>query len=173
MLSSNLPVLDVHVLVHFQSPTCTSAWWKGDQPRQRLPGEAMPSVVKALAKVPPRASREVDRLTRNSENSWPTQEAGAGGRTRPTCLWVLKHQVSLNKRKCDDDDTTWLTGFLTQPGEEWSPNGTGPRNFSRMRRWRHPVKTSLSANTWWKRKEEERRSPPYAVSVDGCQCWSD
>ena len=33
---------------------------------------AMPSVVKVSAEVPPRASREVDRLSRNPENGWRT-----------------------------------------------------------------------------------------------------
>src|ERR1043165_3514426 len=54
---------------------------------------------------PPWASREVDRPTGNPENSWPTQEAGAGrtsegaiGQTRPT-------------------------GFLILPEEDWSPSG--------------------------------------------------
>jgi len=30
--------------------TCTPTWWKGEQPSNRLPCEAMPSVVKALPK---------------------------------------------------------------------------------------------------------------------------
>src|SRR6218665_3607229 len=63
----------------FQSPTCTLPWWKVvEQLSRRLPGEAVASGVKASAEVPPRASREVDRLTRNSEKCWPTQGAGAG-----------------------------------------------------------------------------------------------
>jgi len=40
-----------------------------------LPGEAMPSEMKAKAEEPPRALREVDRLTRN-----PEKLANAGGR---------------------------------------------------------------------------------------------
>ena len=41
-----------------------------------VPAEAMPSVVKVLAEVPPRALREVDRLSRNPET------AGKRGRHR-------------------------------------------------------------------------------------------
>src|SRR6218665_1563966 len=37
----------------------------------------MPSEVKVKAEKPPRAFREVDRLTRNSAN-WPTQAVGVG-----------------------------------------------------------------------------------------------
>jgi len=46
----------------------------GEQRSKGLPGEAMPSEVKAKAEELPIASREVDRLTKN-----PEKLANAGG----------------------------------------------------------------------------------------------
>ena len=47
----------------------------GEQPSRGMPGGSMPSGMKALAKEPPRALREVERLTRN-----PEKLANAGNR---------------------------------------------------------------------------------------------
>jgi len=47
----------------------------GEQWSKGSPGEAMPSEVKAKTEEPPRASSEVDRLTRN-----PEKLVNAGGR---------------------------------------------------------------------------------------------
>jgi len=47
----------------------------GEHSSRGLPGEAMPSKVKVKVEEPPRALREVDRLTRN-----PEKLANSGGR---------------------------------------------------------------------------------------------
>ena len=65
----------------------------------------MPSVVKASAEEPPKASREMDtrldRLTGNSEDSWPTQEAGAGrtpeGERGPLLGIIESNQINFVK----------------------------------------------------------------------------
>src|SRR6218665_423705 len=58
-----------------QRPFCTSSWLGGEQPSRGMPAGAMPSGVKAMAEEPPRALREVERLTRN-----PEKLANADGR---------------------------------------------------------------------------------------------
>jgi len=49
----------------------------GEQWSKGLPGDSMPSEVKAKAEEPRRACRKVDRLTKNLEN-WLTQAVGFG-----------------------------------------------------------------------------------------------
>jgi len=48
------------------------------QSGKELPAGAMPSVVKVHTKEPPRVAREVERLSRNSENDWRTRVASDG-----------------------------------------------------------------------------------------------
>src|SRR6218665_945893 len=69
-------------------------------------------VVKALAEGPPWALREVDRLTMQDPKGWPTKEAGVG------------------RTPGGEGGPNGPTGFLTLPGEEWSPPGIGPRNLN-------------------------------------------
>ena len=85
-------------------PPCTSPWWGVNSEVGGMPGLAMPSEVKVKAEEPPRALREVDRLTRK-----PEKLANAGGR-----CWKDTSERMKSPR---------LTGLLTLPGEDWSPPG--------------------------------------------------
>ena len=62
-----------------------------------------------LAEEPPRALREVERLTRNPEE---LANAGAG----------------VGRAPYGERDPLRPTGLLTLPGEGWSPPGKRPRN---------------------------------------------
>ena len=73
-----------------------------------MPGEAMPSGVRPLAEEPPRALREVDRLTRN-----PEKLANAGsrcwkdilGRKRTFRTHTLPYQERIGHRLARDQET--------------------------------------------------------------------
>ena len=69
-----------------QSLTCTSTRWGGEH-RRWLLVEAMPSVKKTLAEVSPRALREVDRLSENSEKGM----ANAGSEDLSSLLFNLEN----------------------------------------------------------------------------------
>ena len=96
----------MHFNILFQSPTCTSSWWKGERWSRGLPVGAMPSVVKACW-----LKNHLGRYARwtgptGTLKSWPTQEAGCWkgipGRRR-------SHHGS--------------NGSLIRPVEDWSPPG--------------------------------------------------
>ena len=70
-----LLLLVVIVIVAIDRPAPQRGGGGGEQPSKGMPGGAMPSGEKAPAEEPPRALREVDRLTRN-----PEKLANAGGR---------------------------------------------------------------------------------------------
>jgi len=79
-----------------------------EQSNMGLPSEAMPTEVKVKAEEPPRALREVDRLTN------PEKLANAGGR-----CWKNTFERKKPPR---------LIGILTVPGENWSPPAKRSRN---------------------------------------------
>src|SRR6218665_438331 len=116
------------------------------QPSKGMPAGAMPSVAKAHAEVPPWATREVDRPSRNLENRWRTRAATGGmeSLTIPKTN-VIQHVKGLpdewrcagskekRRMKSDAKESTKFMPARTSPGKTRSavPNpaiGVGPRS---------------------------------------------
>ena len=82
------------------------------QSSKKLPVGAMPSVVKVHTEEPPRALREVERLSRNPENDWRTRVAtGCGVDLPPTS----KKVVNITEFLLNFRSTFSLSNYLLRP----------------------------------------------------------